>query len=99
MAFQRISDNELNEITHICYGNPGRRTGKCGLKKSERKLKSLNVDYSIIGHHQSHAANAFFSSNFDEALVITLDGSGVEKINYKDYSKDCHGIKENYEYF
>ena len=60
MAFQRISDNELNEITHICYGNPGRRTGKCGLKKSERKLKSLNVDYSIIGHHQSHAANAFF---------------------------------------
>ena len=29
-----------------------------------------------IGHHQSHAANAFYSSNFDEALIITIDGGG-----------------------
>jgi len=28
------------------------------------------------GHHESHAANAFYSSNFDEALIITIDGGG-----------------------
>jgi carbamoyltransferase len=27
-------------------------------------------------HHQSHAANAYFTSGFDEALVVTLDGYG-----------------------
>ncbi|WP_395453915.1 carbamoyltransferase (plasmid) [Azospirillum melinis] len=30
----------------------------------------------FIGHHQSHAASAFFCSPFEEALVITLDGVG-----------------------
>jgi carbamoyltransferase len=34
--------------------------------------------FAVIGHHQSHAANAFFSSNFDEALIITVDGGGEE---------------------
>lgn len=29
-------------------------------------------------HHYCHAANAFYSSNFGEALIITLDGGGVE---------------------
>ena len=37
-----------------------------------------NGNLHIFGHHQSHAANAFFSSNFDEALIITIDGGGQE---------------------
>jgi len=35
-----------------------------------------NGSYIVPGHHQSHAANAFFSSNFDKALIITIDGGG-----------------------
>jgi len=35
----------------------------------------------VVGHHQAHAANAFFSSNFDEALIITIDGGGIEQEN------------------
>ncbi|MGE3803767.1 MAG: carbamoyltransferase C-terminal domain-containing protein [Gemmataceae bacterium] len=27
-------------------------------------------------HHDAHAANAFFASGFDEALIVTLDGYG-----------------------
>ena len=92
MAFQRIPDGELSEISHICYGNPGGRIGryqeKCGLEEADKKLKSLNVDYSIIGHHQSHAANAFFSSNFDEALIITIDGSGTDKVDWEDVKSE-----------
>jgi carbamoyltransferase len=38
------------------------------------------------GHHESHAANAFFSSNFDDALIITIDGGG------RDYDKDGNVI-------
>ena len=50
---------------------------------------SLNIVGSIvnknegnlffIGHHQAHAANAFFSSNLDKSLIITLDGGGIEQ--------------------
>tara|TARA_R100000008_G_C3582913_1_gene169879 strand:- start:678 stop:2348 length:1671 start_codon:yes stop_codon:yes gene_type:complete len=32
-----------------------------------------------VGHHKSHAANAFFSSNFDKSLIITMDGGGREE--------------------
>ena len=35
----------------------------------------------LVGHHQAHAANAFFSSNLDQSLIITLDGGGVEQEN------------------
>ena len=35
----------------------------------------------IFGHHQSHAANAFFSSNHDKSLIITIDGGGWESEN------------------
>jgi len=92
MALQRIPDDELNEISHFCYGNPGGRIRryeeKCGLKEADNKMKNLldinGGEYYIVGHHQSHAANAFYSSNFDEALIITIDGSGTEKINWED---------------
>src|SRR5258708_6556911 len=31
---------------------------------------------AFTGHHESHAASAFFASPFDEAAVLTLDGVG-----------------------
>jgi carbamoyltransferase len=34
------------------------------------------------GHHQSHAAAAFFSSEFRESLIITFDGKGTENIQF-----------------
>ena len=33
-----------------------------------------------VGHHCAHAANAFYSSRFDEALIITLDGGGWDRV-------------------
>lgn len=44
------------------------------LEKNDGKL-------IIIGHHEAHAANAFFSSNFDKALIVTIDGGGVVNDN------------------
>ena len=40
-----------------------------------------------MGHHQSHAANAFFTSNFDEALILTIDGGGIDNENGELHSK------------
>lgn len=40
--------------------------------------KKLNYKGQLIfsGHHEAHAASAFFSSPFDEAAIITIDGVG-----------------------
>jgi carbamoyltransferase len=53
---------------------------------SWNRIESLNVPLYVVGHHQSHASNAFYSSNFDEALSITIDGGGIE-----DKSGTCVG--------
>lgn len=46
--------------------------------ESWEKISKLNVPLYAVGHHQAHASNAFFSSNFDEALILTIDGGGIE---------------------
>ncbi len=53
--------------------------GKLDLRKTIRaELPDLRPDCRILftGHHQSHAASAFYPSPFDEAAIITVDGVG-----------------------
>ena len=42
-----------------------------GLSESEIKSKIIHVE-----HHRSHLASAFFASPFDEAAILSIDGSG-----------------------
>ena len=44
----------------------------------EETLKSLGLFSKLrrYDHHLSHAAAAFFASNYDRALIVTLDGYG-----------------------
>jgi carbamoyltransferase len=53
--------------------------GKLDLPKAIRaQLPGLRTDCQILftGHHQSHAASAFYPSPFDEAAILTIDGVG-----------------------
>ena len=44
-----------------------------------KKLLTITVEsFHYVSHHKSHAANAFYSSNFEKSIIITLDGGGVE---------------------
>jgi carbamoyltransferase len=52
---------------------------KLDLRKAIRaELPELRKDCKILftGHHQSHAASAFYPSPFDEAAILTIDGVG-----------------------
>ena len=51
---------------------------KQSLDKLQDIISKNGGSVHVIGHHQAHAANAFFSSNFDEAAIFTLDGGGFE---------------------
>jgi len=48
-------------------------------KELERGLEKLGLSDKLkrMDHHLSHAANSFFTSGFDKALCITLDGYGT----------------------
>ncbi len=41
-----------------------------------RHLKGYNGEIIFTEHHLSHAAHAFFTSPFDEAAILTVDGVG-----------------------
>ena len=97
MLFERLPQSEIDKINHFCYGNPGGMLGKyadrCGKKEPRDKMNNLlqqnDGSFYVIGHHQSHAANAFFSSNYDEALIITIDGSGTDKTDWKNITDEA----------
>ena len=89
---------ELTDITNFAFGNPNGRTGRYSAWGVDNKYEAIMQDmarsnggkYYVIGHHQSHAANAFFTSDFDESLIITLDGGGTEKNDENDWVRDRH---------
>jgi len=101
MAFERLPDDYFNNIKYFTYGNLNTRHRGEPVNYSEydNKMKKIIKDNDgelyAIGHHQSHAANAFFSSNYDESLIITIDGSGTDKVDWKDDKKDVLELGQN----
>ncbi len=64
-----------------------------GLKKLGLEEKLIRVE-----HHNAHAASAFYTSGFDEALIVTLDAYGSDlagsiSIGSSDGIKRVHNIK------
>ena len=104
MAFDRLPDDYFDDVKVFCYGNLNTRhrglpvNDEAYDSKMKDIIKKNDGKLYAISHHQSHAANAFFSSNFDEAMVITIDGSGTDKVDWKDCEKDVTDLKPN-EYF
>tara|TARA_R100001594_G_scaffold120943_1_gene156668 strand:+ start:11410 stop:13026 length:1617 start_codon:yes stop_codon:yes gene_type:complete len=76
--------NQCDDIKHVALCHPVSKTA--GYKESYEKLKNIvkknDGEIYSVGHHQAHAANAFFSSNFEDALIITIDGGGYEDNNF-----------------
>lgn len=59
------------QIEAVVFGH----TDDFPCKAEFRKLFPKAV-FAEVDHHRAHAAGAFFSSGFDEALVVSLDGFG-----------------------
>ena len=65
-------------------------------KKMQDHIKEHGGKYIEISHHKAHAANAFFSSNFKEALILTMDGGG-EEFEIDGYSTTCFTVYKGME--
>ncbi len=90
MAFRNLSPNILEDISHFTLGNWGHYQPQgieqwgeicydpATVSKMQEIAKNNGGKFHEFGHHLSHAANAFFSSNFRESLILTIDGGGKE---------------------
>ena len=69
----------VEDVTHFASVYPTKKLREYdSYSKIEEQAKNLGGEISFYSHHHAHAANAFYSSNFDKSIVITLDGGGVE---------------------
>ena len=87
--FENSSKELQKKSKFFTLGNFGGRDKnkwpKCNDNNSQ-SLMDLIIDnnqgkYFELSHHMCHAANAFFSSNFDKSLILTIDGGGLEDKN------------------
>lgn len=46
------------------------------LKEIDQNIKKKNIKLLFTEHHISHAASAFYPSNFKESAILTIDGVG-----------------------
>ena len=87
--FNRVKDSEGDSMkflfdTEASYDDIDYFTHCIGSKRSNKyriafdKCIELSKEWIRPGHHQSHAANAFYSSEFEEALIVTMDGGGTD---------------------
>jgi len=85
--FERCPD--LNDVDHFISCFPQRLTTK--YSESYQKITDMvqrnGGTTHFISHHQSHASHAFYSSKFHDALIVTMDGGGIE--NNEDGETAC----------
>ncbi|MEE9394786.1 MAG: carbamoyltransferase [Planctomycetota bacterium] len=55
---------------------PGVWTEMVGLKRKLRRDYGFKGRFYYVTHHLAHAASSFYPSPFDEAAILTLDGTG-----------------------
>jgi carbamoyltransferase len=55
------------------------RTRRRRLKAALKDQFGIDAPVSFLDHHLCHAASAYFTSGFDDAIVITQDGAGDGK--------------------
>jgi carbamoyltransferase len=68
----KIFEEEYDHISYV-YCRDRRISSYLDLSK----LKG-NPQVHYVGHHTSHASSAFYNSNFEDALIFSIDGGGEE---------------------
>lgn len=84
--FYKYFKQDVSDINFFSFGNLGGRSGRwkkeCKDFLSDELMRNTcrknQGKFFELSHHMSHAANAFFSSNFESSLIITIDGGGNE---------------------
>lgn len=79
--FDTYGKDNCSDVIHVatCFPKQKAEQHKDSYDELNKIVNANNGKLHVIGHHRAHAANAFFSSKFDNALIVTLDGGGTEE--------------------
>ena len=74
------SPDHAEDIVHYASIHPIRKTKEHpeSYQNALETAKKNGGKFHFFSHHRAHAANAFYSSNLKDAVVLTIDGGGVE---------------------
>jgi carbamoyltransferase len=74
-----LSDNRLSrdDIHQVVYVDNAWSIAKKALIINELKRHFARAQIEFIGHHQAHACAVFYTSPFEEASILSLDGAGT----------------------
>ena len=91
MQFFLDNEKDFSDVKYITThrtGGMNKNNFMDSLNECENIAKENGGGLYIIGHHQSHAANAFFTSDFEEALIFTVDGGGIDNLDGSTHEKN-----------
>ena len=62
------SGNKLDLCSHVVFGND--------MMELDGELNGFKIPVVVLPHQTCHAASTFYTSNLDESVVLTMDGTG-----------------------
>ncbi len=75
-AFVNLKREFKYKVTELPPNLITKQISKTYFRSQLQKLGFLKFKLHLVDHHMAHAAAAAFTSGFDEAVIITLDGVG-----------------------
>lgn len=80
LFFDICGEDELEDVTDVAVCHPIKDVFDYAesWKKLYKICEKKGIKVHVLGHHFSHAAHAFYSSKYDDSLILVADGGGVE---------------------
>ncbi len=83
-----LENESTKDISYVTTNSTGKWKQYFNYTQQSFCSKFDSSKLYIANHHQSHAANAFFTSPFKEALIVTIDGGGADYRNGRENKWD-----------
>ncbi len=74
-----IKEDLKGEIKLILHSDPALNNNDEDLNDKELIKEFFpNAKYLLMLHHEAHAASGFYTSNFNDAVILSFDGGGLD---------------------
>jgi len=74
-----IKEDLKGEIKLILHSDPALNNYDEDLNDKELIKEFFpNAEYLLMLHHEAHAASGFYTSNFNDAVILSFDGGGLD---------------------
>ena len=83
-----LENESTNGIEYITTNSTGKWKQYFNYNKQSFTKNFPSSKLYITNHHQAHAANAFFTSPYKDALIVTIDGGGADYRDGRENSWD-----------